>query len=56
MENLGYLFAGYTAIWAVIFAYILFIQNKQRRIQRQIDALRMSLENNGSSGSGKTQD
>ena len=37
MENLGYLLAAYTVIWTVVFGYILFMQRKQRRLQRQID-------------------
>ena len=37
MENAGYLLAAYTFIWAIIFGYILFMQRKQRRLQRQID-------------------
>jgi len=44
MENLGYLLAAYTLIWAVVFGYILFMQRKQRRLQRQIDVLRKSLD------------
>ena len=44
MENLGYLFAAYTVIWAVIFGYMLFMQRKQARLQRQIDLLRKSAE------------
>jgi CcmD family protein len=46
MENLGYLFAAYTVIWAVVFGYVLFMQRKQRRLQRQIDMLRDSAEEN----------
>ncbi|MFC2070088.1 CcmD family protein [Chloroflexota bacterium] len=46
MENLSYLFAAYTVIWVVIFLYILFIQRKQRRLQRQIDALQESIDRN----------
>jgi CcmD family protein len=42
MENLGYLLAAYTVIWAVVFGYVLFMQRKQRRLQRQIDLLRNS--------------
>jgi hypothetical protein len=30
MENLGYLLAAYSIIWAVVFGYILFLQRKQR--------------------------
>ena len=39
MENLGYLLAAYTIIWAVVFGYILFMQRKQRRLQRQIERM-----------------
>jgi CcmD family protein len=39
MENLGFLFAAYTVIWAIVFGYVLFMQRKQRRLQRQIDLL-----------------
>ena len=42
MENSGYLLAAYTVIWAVVFGYILFMQRKQRRLQRQIDMLQDS--------------
>ena len=45
MENLGYLFAAYTVIWAVVFGYVLFMQRKQRKLQRQIDLLQKSLDN-----------
>jgi len=44
MENLGYLLAAYTLIWAVVFGYVLFMQRKQRRLQRQIDVLQKSLD------------
>ena len=43
MENLGYLLAAYTLIWAVVFGYVLFMQRKQRRLQRQIDALQRDI-------------
>jgi CcmD family protein len=44
MENLGYLLAAYSIIWAVVFGYILFLQRKQRRLQRQIDLLQKSVD------------
>ena len=44
MENLGYLLAAYTLIWAVVFGYVVFMQRKQRRLQRQIDMLQESLD------------
>ena len=43
MENLGYLLAAYTVIWAVIFGYVLFMQRKQRSLQRQIKLLQESV-------------
>jgi len=44
MENIGYLFAAYSIIWAVVFGYVLFMQRKQRRLQRQIDMLQESVD------------
>jgi CcmD family protein len=44
MENLAYLFAAYTIIWAVIFGYIVFIYLKQKKLQQQIDLLKQSVE------------
>ncbi len=44
MENLGYLLVAYTVIWAVVFGYILFMQRKQRRLQRQIDMWQKSAD------------
>ena len=43
MENLGYLFAAYTIIWAVVFGYVFMMQRKQKKLQRQIDFLRKSV-------------
>ena len=42
MENAGYLLAAYTVIWAVVFGYILFMQRKQKKLQRQIDILQQT--------------
>jgi len=43
MENLGYLVAAYTVIWAVVFGYMLYLQRKQRKLQRQLKLLEKSL-------------
>ncbi len=43
MENIGYLLAAYTVIWAVVFGYVLFMQRKQRRLQQQINLLQESI-------------
>lgn len=42
MGDLAYLFAAYTLIWAVVFGYVLMMQRKQSRLQRQIDLLKKS--------------
>lgn len=42
MSDLTYLFIAYAVIWAVVFGYVLFMQRKQRRLQRQIDRLKES--------------
>ncbi len=50
MENLGYLFAAYTVIWAIVFGYILFMQRNQRRLQRQINLLQESIDKTENDG------
>lgn len=45
MNYLPYLFAAYTLIWAVVFGYMFFMQRKQRRLQRQLDLLKESADN-----------
>jgi CcmD family protein len=47
MENLGYLMAAYTVIWAVVFGYLLYLRAKQGRLRRQIERLEKSLEESG---------
>ncbi len=44
MENAGYLFAAYTVIWAVVFGYVLSLFYRQRRLRKEIDALRERLK------------
>ena len=43
-SNLGYLFAGYTILWAIIFVYIFTIGKKQGDLKREIDELRRIAE------------
>ena len=40
MENLGYLFAVYSIIWVAFFSYLFYLHRRQRRLQREIDALK----------------
>jgi CcmD family protein len=43
MENLGYLFAAYTVIWAIIFGYMHLMWRRQRRLYREIKSLKERL-------------
>ena len=49
MDNLSYLFAAYTVIWAVIFGYVFFIHRKHRGLQREIDLLKEDMHKRQSS-------
>jgi len=53
MENLGYLFAAYTIIWAVVFGYVFFLYYKQRKLRRQMDMLKDSMGEQQSRGAPK---
>ena len=44
MENLGYLLAAYGVIWAVVFGYVLYMQRKQKRLNKQVGQLRELLD------------
>jgi CcmD family protein len=47
MENLGYLLAAFTIVWAVVFGYVLLLINRQRRLRRDINSLREALKEKG---------
>jgi len=40
MKGLNYLFAAYTAVWVAIFAYLLAIGRRARRLEREVEELR----------------
>ena len=44
MDNLNYLLAAFIVIWVVLFAYILVMSQRQRRLQRDINLLKTSLQ------------
>ncbi len=46
MENVGYLFAAFAIVWAVIFGYVLLLLNSQRRLRREIDSLKEASKEN----------
>ena len=43
MANLTYLFAAYTAIWVLLFNYVLILSRRNRMLQKEIDELRQLL-------------
>jgi CcmD family protein len=43
MEHLGYLFAAYTIVFAVIFLYVLFIWRRQAALEAEVRALEARL-------------
>ncbi len=44
MENGGFLFAAYSIVWAVVFGYVLSLLNRQKKLDKEIDSLKESLE------------
>lgn len=44
MENGGFLFAAYSIIWAVLFGFVLYLLNKQKKLDKEIKSLKESLE------------
>jgi CcmD family protein len=44
MENLSFLFAAYTAVWALLFVYVVILSRRNRSLEREIDELRQLLQ------------
>ena len=44
MENAGYLFAAFAIAWAVVFAFMLLLFNRQRSLRREINSLKAASE------------
>ncbi|MGH7814289.1 MAG: CcmD family protein [Candidatus Binataceae bacterium] len=44
MENFGYLFAAYTAIFAAIFLYVVFLWRRQAALDAELRALEARLD------------
>lgn len=40
MENLGFLFAAYSATWVVLFLYVYTLWRKQSRIDQELQRLK----------------
>jgi CcmD family protein len=43
VTNLGYLFAGYAAVWIGLFVYLLRLQRRSRELEEEIEELRRLL-------------
>jgi len=43
MEHFPYLFAAYTIVWIVIFLYVLSIDRRARKAEKELEALKRSL-------------
>ena len=44
MMNLNFLFAAYTAIWVLLFLYMLMVSRHNRALQKEIEELRQLLQ------------
>ncbi|HVM94784.1 MAG TPA: CcmD family protein [Candidatus Acidoferrales bacterium] len=44
MENLNFLFAAYTAVWVLLFVYILVLSRRNRSLEKDIEELRAMLQ------------
>ena len=47
MEHFPYLFAAYTIVWLVIFFYVLSLDRRARRCERDVEDLKRRLSNRG---------
>jgi len=39
-SNFSYLFAGYTAIWVLFFAYLLRLRRREKELRQELELLR----------------
>jgi CcmD family protein len=47
MENLNFLFAAYSAVWVLLFLYILVLSRRSRSLEKEIEELRELLQRRG---------
>ena len=48
-NNIPYLFAAYTVTWVVFFVYLFFTSRRQNELEREVTAIRETLDNLDSS-------
>lgn len=51
-SNLSYLFAGYTAIWIALFAYLMHLRQREKALRLELEALQEKV----AEGSNAVQD
>jgi CcmD family protein len=44
MTNLNFLFTAYTAVWVLLFLYILILSRRNRSLEKEIEELRELLQ------------
>jgi CcmD family protein len=44
LENLDFLFAAYTAVWGMLFLYIMILSRRNRALEKEIEDLRTLLQ------------
>ncbi len=44
MENTGYILAAFIIMWALVFGYLMYLLNRQRRLLRDVESLKESLQ------------
>ena len=44
MQSAGYLLTAYSVVWAILFGYVLYLLNNQKKLQQEINLLKESLK------------
>ena len=52
--NLPYLFAAFAVIWAAFFVYAFFVARRRQEMEREIDTLRRTLDDQGGQAGGSS--
>ena len=48
-RNLNFLFAAYTAVWVLLFVYVLMLSRRNRTLEKEIEELRQLLRRRNAS-------
>ncbi len=48
-RNLNFLFAAYSAVWVLLFIYVLMLSRRNKTLQKEIDELRQLLRRRNAS-------